>query len=361
LRTSNLSDRMQLLYTVAVYEDEEKLPLWADEYEFPEYMKSNFRDELLLSRYIREKNIDKLTVQNQKILYDLIKNTVFYLTDSVTDDIKELGKEFVNVERYKTALDTLSLYSTKVNDIFIYTRIVAEERYAGALLINGYVEECLEMFALVTEHLSVLYKLPEGSVLYGSVPMLDSVQLVIDKNDKLEKCIFNLGGYDKKPIFDKIRGDKRFTEYRESSKKFLPHLKSGSWVNENGSNTVDSQWQMLLDRATKEADKLSDGNVVTILSSDGTVDSISFRNIDAAIEAENAMKFLIEKKKNGKARIERLICMFYDGGIDFPSFAFREAIVAIDSKNLSTQMLLNGLNGYVVKTVKATMPKGYKD
>jgi len=360
LRTSNLSDRMQLLYTVAVYEDEEKLPLWADEYELPEYIKSNFWNELLLSRYITEKNIDRSTVQNRKILYDLIKNTVFYLTDSVPDDIKELGKEFVNVERYKKALDTLSLYSTQVNDIFIYTRIIAEARYAEALLINGYVEECLEMFALVTEHLSVLYKLPEGSVLYGSVPLLDSVQLVIDMNDKLEKCIFNLGGYDKKPIFDKIRGDKRFTEYRESLNKFLPHLKSGSWVNENGSETVDSQWQMLLDRATKEADKLSDGNVVTILSSDGSVDSVSFRNIDAAIEAENAMKFLIEKKKNGKARIERLICMFYDGSIDFPSFAFREAIVAIDSKNLSTQMLLNGLNGYVVKTVKATMPEGYK-
>ena len=360
LRTSNLSDRMQLLYTVAAYEDEEKLPLWEDEYELPEYMKSNFRDELLLSRYIREKNIDKLTVQNQKILYDLIKNTVFYLTDSVTDDIKELGKEFINVARYKTALDTLSLYSTQVNDIFIYTRIIAEERYAGALLINGYVEECLEMFALATEHLSILHKLPEGSVLYGSVPMLDSVRLVIDKNDKLEKCVFNLGGYDKKPIYDKIRVDARFTEYLESLKRFLPQRKSGSWVNEEGNDTVDTQWQMLLDRATKEADKLSDGNVVTILSSDGTVDSISFRNIDAAIEAENAMKLLIEKKKNGKARIERLICMFHDGSIDQPSFAFRESLVAIDSNNLSAQMLLNGLNGYVVKTVKATMPKGYK-
>ncbi|MBQ4627862.1 MAG: hypothetical protein IJB44_02160, partial [Clostridia bacterium] len=104
----------------------------------------------------------------------------------------------------------------------------------------------------------------------------------------------------------------------------------------------------------------SDGNVVVFLTSDGAVDSVSFRTIDAAIEAENAMKFLIEKKKNGKARIERLICMFHDGSIDQPSFAFRESLVAIDSNNLSAQMLLNGLNGYVVKTVKATMPKGYK-
>lgn len=360
LRTSNMCDRMQLLSTVASYEDEEKLTLWADEYQLPEYMKTNFWDELLLSRYIRKKNINKSSSQNQKILYAHIKNTVYYLTDSVPNNMKEQGKDFGNLERYKMVLDTLSLYSTQVDDIFIFTRIIAEVRYAEALLINGHVEECLTMFALATEHLLVLYQLPEGSILFGSVPVLNSVHLVIDVNDKLEKCVFNMGGYDKNPLFDKIRGDKRFIEYMEMLENFLPPRKSRSWVNEKGSDTFDTQWEMLLNRASKEADKLSDGNVVVILTAKGTVDSISFQNIHSSIEAENAMKFLIEKKKSEEAKIERLICMWHDGSIDLPSFAFREALVAIDSKNLSTQMLLNGLNGYVVKTVKATMPKGYK-
>ena len=100
--------------------------------------------------------------------------------------------------------------------------------------------------------------------------------------------------------------------------------------------------------------------MVVIFTAKGTVDSISFQNIHFASEAENAMKFLVEKKKSGEDEIERLICMWHDGSIDFPSYSFREALVAIDSKNLSTQMLLNGLNGYVIKTVKETMPKGYK-
>jgi len=52
--------------------------------------------------------------------------------------------------------------------------------------------------------------------------------------------------------------------------------------------------------------------------------------------------------------------MWFDGSIDMPSFAFRQALIDIDSKNFSTKVLLNGLNGYVVKTVKATMPKGYE-
>ncbi len=359
LRKSNMHDRMNLLSTVASYEDEKDLTLWADEYQIPEYIKTNFWDELLLSRYTREKNINKLNIQNQKILYDHIKNTVYYLTDSVPADMKEQGKEFGNLERYKMALDTLSLYSTQVDDIFIFIRIIAEARYAEALLINGDVEKSLEMFAVAAEHLLILYQLPEGRVLYGSVPVLNSVHLAINVSD-MQKCVFNMGGYEKNPLFDKIRGDKRFIKYTEMLKNFLPQQKCRSWVNEKGSNTFDTQWEMLLNRAKKEAETLSDGNVVVMLTAKGAVDSISFQDLNSSIKAERAMKFLIDKKKNGDSKIERLICMWHDGSIDLPSFAFREVLVAVDSTNLSTQMLLGGLNGYVVKTVKAAMPKGYK-
>ena len=110
----------------------------------------------------------------------------------------------------------------------------------------------------------------------------------------------------------------------------------------------------------KEADKLSDGNVVVMLTTKGTVISIAFSSVSSSIQAENTLKFLIDKKKDGESKIARMICMWHGGGIDLPSYAFREALVDIDSQNLSAQILLNGLGGYVVKTVKATMPKGYK-
>ncbi len=360
LRISNMRDRVTLLSTVAAFEDDENLTRWADEYRLPEYIRANFWDELLLTRYTREQNVKKLSEQNQKILYGHIKNTIYYLTDSIHGDMRARGTEFSAPERYKTALDTLSLYSTQVDDIFIFVRIIAEVRYAEALLVNERIEESLSSFALAAEHLSVLHQLPDGGVLCGSVFALSSVRLVVDGMDKLEKCVFNLGGYDENPLFDKIRTDKRFIEFIEVLEKFLPRRRSGCWVNEKGRDTLDAQWEMLLNRASKEADKLSDGNVVVILTAKGAVASISFQNIHSAIEAENAMKFLIEKKKRGDDKIERLICMRHDGGIDLPSFAFREALVAIDSKNLLTQMLLNGSSGYVVKTVNVTMPKGYK-
>ena len=362
LRISNMRDRVTLLSTVAAYEDEENLTLWADEYQLPEYIRANFWDELLLTRYTREQNVNKLSEQNQKILYEHVKNTVYYLTDSVHGDMRAQETEFCDPKRYKTAFDTLSLYSTQVDDIFIFVRIVTEVRYAEALLMNGRIEESLSSFALAAEHLSILHQLPEGSVLSGSVSALSSVRLVIDGIDKLEKCVFNLGGrYNKKTLFDKIRTDKRFIEYEEALKKFLPQRNCRSWVNENGSDTLDAKWEMLLNRAKKDANELSSSNTVVMLSAKGTIHSVSFQNGHSAIEAEGVMKLFIEKKKNSDAKIERLICMWHDGSIDLPSFTFREALVAAESSNLSAKILLGGLNGYVVKTVKETMPKGYKN
>lgn len=123
---------------------------------------------------------------------------------------------------------------------------------------------------------------------------------------------------------------------------------------------LDTQWEMLLNRAKSEVEQLSGGEVVVMLTVKGTVASVLFQDLNSAIEAEGAMKGLIEMKKNEDAKIERLICMWHEGSVDIPSFAFREALLSVDSANLSTKMLLNGLTGYIVKTVKATMPKGYK-
>ena len=77
---------------------------------------------------------------------------------------------------------------------------------------------------------------------------------------------------------------------------------------------LDDQWKMMLCRASKETDGLFDGNTVVILTEIGNIDSISFQNMDSAIEAENVKSFLIAKKKIGDAKIERIICMWHDGG-----------------------------------------------
>jgi len=208
--------------------------------------------------------------------------------------------------------------------------------------------------------LFLLYNIPEESVLCGSVSFLDKVRLVICTDDKLTKCLMNIGGYDRNPLYDQICADKCFSEFAEALKNFFPQQECRSWVNEKGENHIDDKWEILLNRAKKEIADLSDGEVVVMLTSKGTVISVLFEDLNSAIDPDGIMRSLLEIKKNGDAKIERMVCMWHNGGVDLPSFAFREALLTVDSTNFSSEMLLNGLTGYIVKTVMVTMPKGYE-
>lgn len=358
IKTTNMSERIFLLNTVATYDQEDGLERWEDECTLPEYIKSNIWDELMLSRYTRENDIEKANIQNQKILYKQIQNVIFYLTEySLSEKEQRSGADCL--QRCKKALDTLSLYSARVDDIFILDRIVAEERYAQALLSSGRAQESLDVFSQITEHLSILYGLSDDCLLYGSVTCLNSFYMTITSNDKLTKCVMNMGGYEKDPRFEQIRDDERFADYIKALKRFYPQNKSRSWVNEKGDLVLDSTWEMLLTRAQIEAQKLSDGNVVVLLTANGSATSVPFQDLSSSIDPEKTVKALLDLKKKDNAKIERLVCLWHDGCIDMPSFAFREALLSVDSANLSTRMLLNGSSGYIVKTVKATMPNGY--
>ena len=358
LGRSGLCERVELLNTIAIHEDEDKLADWADEYEMPPYIRASFWDELLLARYVCNKSADKLNAQHRKILFDRIQDTIYYLTECDVCDGKE--PEACDLQRYRTALDMLALYSKRSDDVFIFARIMAEVRLAEALFSNGRTEESLDLFSQATEHLELLHRLPENSELCGSVPLLDTIRMRVSRSDIFEKCIMNIGGYDRNPLYDRVRADGRFVAYREALHRFLPRNACRSWINEQGDDALDARWEMLLNRARKEAEELDDGVVVVLLTAGGAVDSMVFEDLSSAIEAEDALKFLLEKKKNGDARIERLICMWHDGGVDIPSFAFREALLTIERANGHAQVLMNGLNGYIVKTVKATMPAGYR-
>lgn len=343
---ASMNERFQLLRAVAISEDEDKLELWANEYELPEYVHANFWAELLLERYSAENRADKYCAQNQKILYENIQNAVFCLLDGRSSDLQSC----------KTALVTLAMYSTRVEDIFICTKIITQVLFAEALLLDGQTEPALEMLSLATQHLKKLYEIPENRELCGSVSVLDKVRINLSADDKMIKCIFNIPRCEKKPLYDSIRGDKRFIEYSSALKLFFPKEKCRSWINEQGNDYFDMVWQSLLEKAQNEAAKLSDGGVVVMLTARGEVETLVFNTQADATNAEGAMRFLIEKKKDGDGIIERLLYMWHDGSLDFPSFDFRKALLDIDAVNCLTKMLLNGLNGYVVKTVKETMP-----
>lgn len=359
MHTTNLADRMKLLYTVALWEDEDKLWIWEDEYRLPENMQCFTWDGMLHARYARTGDAEKRKKQNQKVIFEYVESILSCLIHGEAAYADEKQDKADDLARYYTALQMLALYSSRADDIFIGTRIVAEVRYAEALLACGRDAEGLEMLASAGAHMAVFHGLPDEAVLYGSVPVLDTVRVPLNNDDKYIKCLMHIQGYDKNPVYDKVRGEKAYTAFSDSVRKFLPDKPCRSWFMIRGEDKIDARWELLLQRAKEAAQVLTDGQVLVMQTTKGNVYSIVYRDTASATDGDGLMKFLIDMKKNSDARIERLVCMWYDGSVDFPSFTVRQKLVEIDRENLFAKILLNGIESYVVKSVQSTMPKGY--
>ena len=70
---------------------------------------------------------------------------------------------------------------------------------------------------------------------------------------------------------------------------------------------------------------------------------------------ENLLKSLIQMKTRYGSRVKKLVYTWNDGGIDLPSYDFREMLLSVDERNASTEMLLGGLLGFIVKPLNVTM------
>ncbi|MBQ4140466.1 MAG: helix-turn-helix transcriptional regulator [Clostridia bacterium] len=344
MRRSNMKDRVDLLGVVALCEDEDKLELWADEYQIPDHYRANIWDELLLYRY--SKVPEKLNVQNQKILYKNLTDALHFI-----DEGMPYGKRDVcnDPHRYRAALDMIAIYSKRIDDIFLIPRIIMEARYAESLLKSGLNEESLEMFAAVRDHLIVLRNLPDDRTLCGSVPMLDKVTREVSLSDKHVECVMRLGWYGESR-YDVIREDRRFAEFLEAKKSFSSSEKCRSWALEHGDPITDPQWQELLARAKQAASAMGQGEgAVAMLTSSDEICVIK-QSPD-----ENLLKSLIQMKARYGSRVKKLVYTWNDGSIDLPSYDFREMLLSVDERNASTEMLLGGLLGFIVKPLNVTM------
>lgn len=350
---SDMRERVELLHLVVTYEDEEQLPSWADMYTLPPHARTNLLDELLLSRYEHRNDKERKRAQIGLLLLQEIENTLFYLTDAVVDT-----DAFCDLARHETALCTLSLYSTRPDDILIFSRIVTEARYAEALLMNGKAEEGLTALALVTEHLTVLQSLPVGTVLRGSVPALAEVTHTLTEDDCYLRCIANIGG--RTPYDRAVRDDPRFASFEAILRDFRPKTSSRAWVNQNGEAALAPAWELLMERGAAFKKTLQeDEDALLLQTRTGEIFTVACRIRDA-IEPDFAIKTLIAMKRQCGVRVGRIVCLVGKNGCpDLPSYAFREALVELEPSNLDAEMLLCGLNGFIVKPLRVTMPKGY--
>lgn len=348
---SDMRERVELLHLVVSLEEEEMLPSWEDLYTMPPLTRVNLYDELLLSRYMRQNDRERQTAQVGAILYRQIENTLFYLTDALyhTDAFRDLT-------RHEAALSTLALYSTRPDDILIFSRIVTEARYAEALFMNGKGEEGLKMLALVTEHLEILHALPVGTVLSGSIPALAGVTHTLSEDDCYLRCIANIGG--RTPDNRAVRDDPRFLAFEAILRDFLPKTQGRAWVNQNGTATLAPEWELLMRKGMARWERCAkDEDCLLLETRSGEIYTVTYRLADA-IDPDFVIKTLIAMKRQCGVRVGRIVCLVgKNGGLDLPSYAFREALVDLDPVNLDAEMLLCGRNGFIVKPVRVTMPK----
>ena len=68
---------------------------------------------------------------------------------------------------------------------------------------------------------------------------------------------------------------------------------------------------------------------------------------------------IVEALGNQKdTAVEAMVTMWADGCVDLPSFRFRQKLVALDPRNLETEMPLMAAEGtYAVRTIGACMPE----
>ena len=68
---------------------------------------------------------------------------------------------------------------------------------------------------------------------------------------------------------------------------------------------------------------------------------------------------IVEALRNKKdTAVEVLVAMWVDGSVDMPSYSFREKLVALDPRNLETEMPLMAAEGaYATRTIGACMPE----
>jgi len=339
MRVSSLYQRMNLLNSVALAEDEENLAFWDEEHD--DY-RIDFWDEALVRRYFRNKEESKHAIQKAKVVYekvlDLMKQMlVFQETKHRAEDMK------LNI-------DIINTFSTKVDDIFIFPRIFYELHYVRQMFYEHRDEEGLEMLATVKDHLDTLTAIPDDGVLHGSVPILSPLSVSVCKAAKRENGLYEALSAFQSHEFDRVRSDDRFLDFQYYMDTLLTPKRT--YKPED-----DPDWQRLIKKAKELVEPLPEqGEVIVMESVNGNIYTVVYQDLEEATDADGALKLFAEMKEKGDILLKRMVTMVH-GGIDIPSFAFREQLLKVEKRNLSTLVIMNGYNSLLVSKLEKYMPK----
>lgn len=99
-----------------------------------------------------------------------------------------------------------------------------------------------------------------------------------------------------------------------------------------------------------------DTQVVVVLTSNHNMYGTVIDHVmDSAHGCEHA--FLQKLQDQHDTDIRQMVCMWPEGSLDVPSYDFRQMICHLHENNQNAELLLQGQDGYLRKTIAQTMPK----
>ena len=117
------------------------------------------------------------------------------------------------------------------------------------------------------------------------------------------------------------------------------------------------EWSTLINIAQTKKIEIEEQKmvqVVVVLTSNEKIYSYIF-DYENRLVLEEEKHFLGILKNDADTSVKKMVCLWSDGSVDFPSYSLREKMIETNLQNESTQILLNGYDGFIVKTIGKTM------
>ncbi|MBQ9129926.1 MAG: helix-turn-helix transcriptional regulator [Clostridia bacterium] len=359
LKNCSADQKLRALFLIFCIDEEQRLEEW-QEFVSTEFEDINYSD-LLLERYrFAQHDPEKFEKELQYNVYRKISALIYTLANYRCVEKEHREQRRVNGRTYgelhpagyyKTALDTLKVYSKRDYDLFLPQRTFILTQYAAALLRDGQEEAgfavLLQLQNLMRRAVECLLK---GERLKGSVSLLAGVEESEEKTHyffgRMMDTVAHQQGL---PEFEPFKDDPRFTAllrlWEEINQKVcLASLKK------NGGD-----FETLLEGAKDELKRRNaakNEQAIAMKCKDGTARIYFYNPLDE--KDEQKVLTLLERER---PLADKMVVLWGGGRVDVPSYAFREKLVDIHPENSKAQMLLQGYYKYRVETVSVTMPQ----
>ena len=353
LISTDADRRISELLNIVVAEDDEYVGRWR-EFITGEPLCSCW-DDILLARY--KHNSDqhqKWENQRQKVVYDTVRKLLYNMVNDMPPmcgQWKSWRYQTLNpYEHYKTALDTLNLYSGEVGDVFIDLRLYIEIRMAAALFREERKGEGFAVLDVIRDHLLALESLA-GETRRGSVEMLSLIEMPTSEVF-VRNCLGDISYQLHRQEFDSVRETPRFVKFFRDAVGM----------------TLEDEEILLGMLPEARAVKMEKGDLVLmVMTADGTKHhAVIHHAVEERINGEHKdeVAFAESLRRMGETDIRYVVCLWHEGSIELPSHGFSEKLYELNPNNVEAKVLAQSSWRYIARPlgkIYSLRPKGLRE